>query len=158
VIANFGDSGIDFKAAGGQLFVKDTIVRGNGLTGIWVRPSSGAAKASIEHCRIEANQNGLFCEVNAVATVRDSVLSGNGAAACGAESNSSAELNVESCLIANNTNGINPNGGVIRVSNTTVTDNGVGLMTGTGSTLTRGNNTVEGNATNGTFTGTYSAK
>ena len=48
---------------------------------------------------------------------------------------------------------------VVRVSNTTVTDStGSGVASTSGQILSRGNNTVEGNATNGIFTGTFMAK
>lgn len=151
-------NGIYFGSAG-NLFVKDMIIRGNSNTGIWVAPASGSAKASIDHCRIEANLFGLAGDPNAVSTIRDSVLSGNLTAAV-VTSSASTEVNVEDCLVANNTSGlVTLTAGTIRVSNTTVTDNGTGLdATLGGSLLSRSNNTVEGNGTNGTFTGTYSAK
>lgn len=75
-----------------------------------------------------------------------------------------AELNVENCLAANNAAvgivaaGVG-NGGRVRVSNSTSTDNSQGVATfNNGQVLSRQNNTVEGNGTDGTFTGTYSAK
>ena len=53
-----------------------------------------------------------------------------------------------------------PGTSVIRVSNTTVTNNNIGLTFNPGgSILTRGNNTVEGNSSfDGTFTGSYQPK
>jgi nitrous oxidase accessory protein NosD len=97
---------------------------------------------------------------NAAITVRDSVASGNSNDGFVAEAN--GELNIENCVAANNggTGVYSQNVGFVRLSNTTVTDNATGIFWGPGSIIfTRGNNTVEGNtATNGTFTGTYSAK
>ena len=72
------------------------------------------------------------------------------------------ELNAEGCLVANNYyEGLASltAGTVLRVSNCTVTDNDTGLFADvTSSLLSRSNNTVEGNGTDGSFTGTYSAK
>jgi hypothetical protein len=63
--------------------------------------------------------------------------------------------------IAHNVTGINAgNGGVVRVSNSTITANTFGIATqGTGSVLSRtpANNTLEGNTTDGSFTGTFAA-
>jgi hypothetical protein len=156
VITGSANNGIRF-ASSGNLFVKDTIIRGMGNVGIWVIPSSGTARASIDHCRLEGNGYGLFSDLNGATTVRDSVASGN--SLYGFLAQSGGELNIESCVAANNVTGIASfNGGtLVRVSNTTVTDNGTGLGGG-GSLLSRGNNTVEGNTSDGTFSGTYLAK
>jgi hypothetical protein len=168
VIAGFAGSdpahgnGISF-AAGGQLFVKDTTIRNNGWVGIWVIPTTGTAKASINHCRMEGNGHGLISHLNAFTTVRDSVASGNSGIGLGAQfSPPGGELNIEDCLVANNVTGIqSKNGALVRVSDTTVTDNGTGIDTfpiNAGTILSRGNNTVEGNGTDGSFSGTYTAK
>ena len=152
-------SGIYFGTAG-QLFVKETIIRGNAVMGIYVIPSSGTAQASVDHCRLEQNQWGLAPNGiggSAQATIRDSVASGNSFA--GLQTMNSGELNAEGCLVANNLIGLNSTGGVLRASNCTVTDNITGLHTTiSGSLVSRSNNTVEGNTPNGSFTGSYSAK
>jgi len=50
-------------------------------------------------------------------------------------------------------------GSVARVSNSTVVGNGTGLAAALGGLLlTRVNNTIENNTTNGVFTGTFLAK
>lgn len=50
-------------------------------------------------------------------------------------------------------------GATVRVSNSTITENDFGLFAGAGaSLLSRGNNTVEGNTTDGGFTGVFAAK
>ena len=152
-------SGI-YMTASGNLFVKDTLIRGNGNEGIWIIPASGTVKASINHCRIEGNQFfGLVSELGVQATVQNSVASGNGSAGFLAENG--GEINIENCVAANNGTGIESDGAgtTTRVSDTTVTDNGNGLVAmTTGALLSRGNNTVEGNTTNGAFTSTYTAK
>jgi nitrous oxidase accessory protein NosD len=161
VVANFGGNGILF--GNGLLFVKDTVVRGMGGTGsgfgIWITPNSTVVKASIDHCRIEANQIGIFCNPKAIATVRHSVLAGNANTGAALGGDATAELNLENCVVANNLAGVGSDTGTVRVSNTTITDNGTGLYSlNGGSLVSRSNNTVEGNGTNGAFTGTYAAK
>jgi hypothetical protein len=142
-----------YSTSAGQLFVEDTFIRGNGYAGILVFPASGSAQASVNHCRLEANQSGRFATSNTQVTISSSVASGNSIGIM----LEGSEVNAEQCLIANNSiYGIARYGGTARVSNCTVTDNLTGLS-GT-SILSRGNNTVEGNVTDGTFSGSYSAK
>lgn len=153
----FNGNGINF-ASNGHLFVKDTIVRNNSTYGVYVAPATLTAQASIDHCRVENNEFGVYSASSASTTVNESVLSGQTLAGAGAIG--TGELNLESCLVANNGFGIISNAGTtVRVSNTTVTDNETGLDAIGGNLLSRSNNTVEGNGiTNGTFTGTYGAK
>jgi hypothetical protein len=160
VIAGFAGSGKGiFFASAGELFVKDTVVRGNGNTGVFVAPSSGTARASLDHCRLEQNGScGLDAFSSASVTVRDSVASGNTGRGMLAEFG--GELNAEGCLVATNGTGLESDGAssILRASNCVVTDNGTGLVTSAGGALvSRSNNTVQGNTTKGTFTTTYSA-
>jgi hypothetical protein len=148
-----------YLGSAGKLTVKDTIVRRCGSWGIEVAPMSGAATASVDHCRFEGNQFGLLASMNAAVTARDCVSSEN--FNVGFYASSGGELNLESCLSANNDFGIGSSGSgsLVRVSNSTVTDNvTMGLTTDTGGLLTsRTNNTLRGNGTNGSFTGTFGA-
>ena len=159
VISGFVN-GLNFLSTG-QLFVKDTIVRNNSNFGIAVNAASGTPKASLDRCRLEGNLDGLAVTRGST-TIRDSVASGNSVGFAGSSSGSSVELNIENCLAANNTgSGILSQAATatVRVSDTTVTDNLNGLsQTSGGVMLSRSNNTVEGNGTDGTFTGTYTAK
>jgi hypothetical protein len=167
VIANFSGSdtstgsGIYFGSAG-NLFVEDTAVLNNSYAGLWVVPSSGTAKASFVHCRAENNKEGFISDGGGggagSVTICDSVASGNQFDGFIVERN--GELNLEDCGSANNGFGISAfTGGLVRVSNATVTDNATGLYNGGGTLLSRGNNTLEGSTSaNGTFTSTYAAK
>ena len=159
VIANFGignatqGNGIYFDGAG-SLFVKDTTIQNNGLNGLLIR--GGSLKASIDDCRIEGNQTGVLVD-GAIATVCNTTSSGS--SAVGFAVVSGGEINLENCVAANNGIGIETlTSGLVRVSSSTVTDNSTGLSDASGSLLSRGNNTVEHNGTDGTFTGSYSAK
>ncbi len=154
-------NGIFFNSPG-QLFVKDTVVRANGSGGIYVFPTAPGAFASIDHCRTEQNYQGVVADATgggfAIVTVRDSVASGNSADGFAAIF---GELNVENCLSANNIGtGVSSQvaGAIVRVSNSTITDNGTGISAGAStSILSRSDNTVRGNTTKGAFTGTFSA-
>ena len=170
VIDGFSGPGIAFNSAG-QLFVKDTTVRNcrqSGVNmGISIGTRSGKTTAFIDHSRLEKNDFGLVALGNANVTVRDSVAAGNGIgfAVTASGPGSAAEMNIESCVATGNeigilsTSGFAGGGALVRVSNSTVTNNGTGVIdTEGGMTLTRGNNTVEGNAKDGAFTGKFEAK
>ena len=125
-----------------QLYVKDTICRRNS-TGI----ACLAGRGSLDHVRLEQNGTGLLVSKSGTqVSIANSVASGNG---FGLYAFSSvAELKIEACLVANNVfSGIqSQDGAAVRVSNSTVTNNGTGLVNVNGSTLeSRGNNTVRGN-------------
>lgn len=161
-------TGIDCSSSG-KLFVLDTIVRNCSQEGIRVAPNSGTLIAAIERSRLDKNHDGLAVG-NVPSTIvrvsiKDSIAVGQTNVGLRADTQSGgvSELNVESCLVANNRLGIFSfqNGGLttVRVSNTTVTDNtGVGVSSVAGQILTRGNNTVEGNSPDGAFSGTFTAK
>jgi hypothetical protein len=160
VIANFlgsnntGD-GIVFSSTG-HLFVKDTIVRNIAYVGVFLA-GGATSTASIQHCQFDQGEFGVSVSgAGNVATVRDSAATGMTGQGFGAQNG--GELNIESCVAANNDVGIIAfSTSTVRVSNTTVTNNVSGIATA-GAVLSRGNNTVEGNGTNGSFSGTYSAK
>ena len=162
IVNGFGTA-IEFQAAG-HLYVKDTILRENSGVALDVRAPSGLAAASVERSRIEGNNLGLWVSNGGKASVRDTVASGNSNTGflVSVGAGSPGELNIEGCLIANNGNGIRSSGavGTVRVSTSIITDNTAGLVQdGSGTLLSRVNNTLEGNGldTSGTI-GTYTAK
>jgi hypothetical protein len=145
---NFGNNGI--------LEVKDSIFRGN-VTGIHVE---GTALTVIDRVRVEGNNgDGIDAFDGAKVTVRNSLIAGNGGTGTFAFSTGlglgPAELNVERCVISNNAAGVVSESdstfiASIRISNSTVTDNTVGLRNNgaPAALLSRSSNTVEGNGTN----------
>ena len=164
-VAGFlSSAGVVFIGAG-TLEVKDSIMTGNS-TGIVIDPSSGTAVATIDHVRLEGStHDGLDVESGSKVTIRNSMAFGNGTGFLVLTGSAVAsELNVENCVASNNNVGIEAAevfGAVtVRVSNSTVTGNLTGLSAlGTmPSLLSRGNNTVEGNGNEGSFTGTYIPK
>ena len=165
VINGFANIGVFMSlSAASDLYVADTIVRSVTGSGIYLSSSSGTANVSIVRTRIENSNYGIFAAANVRANVKDTIAAGNGGAGFIANPFSTpVELNLEGCVASGNTTGISASSSsgtaVVRVSNCSVTGNGSGVSTGTnGSTLSRGNNTLEGNTTNGTFSGTYTAK
>jgi hypothetical protein len=154
VISNFTQRGINYQSNGNnQLVVKDSIIRENGAAGILVQPSAGgAARATIEHTRLEGNQNGLAVLENAVVTIRDSVMAGNGVNGVTVSTGvSSPQVSVENCLMAYNSDtGLKVTGTKANVflSGSTVTGNDTGLLTsGGGDILSYGDNNIAGNIT-----------
>ena len=152
VINGMGSNGIA-DSSSGNLFVKDTVIRNCGTFGVQLYGSS-AAHASLSHVWLENDLTGLLVNYG-VTSISNSVISGNTNDGIGA--GASAEVNVESCQIANNgRNGIGIVSGTIRVSNSTVTDNTkYGLYQNGGTLYSRQNNTVAGNVggdTSGTIT------
>ncbi|HZS05078.1 MAG TPA: NosD domain-containing protein [Blastocatellia bacterium] len=146
--------------ADSRLFLSGTVVKGCG-TGVFIGTSSGEVKAAIENCRIEENSIGLNSATNARVTARGSLFAGNSSRGIlGAPvSTIGSDLTLEGCVISGNAIGIETHVAAnIRVSNSTVTNNGTGLSVLGGTILTRGNNTVENNSSNGSFSGTYTAK
>jgi hypothetical protein len=187
-VINGFQNGINFFT-GGELHLKDSIVRNGAGSGLFV--ISNAARAVVDHCRFERNSIGIEV-VDAHVTVRDSVAAGNSQFGFWARmftGGVTADLNIENCAAMGNGTGIaagiggtlgtfaivsvansnvsNNSGagiqtltnGTVRVSNTTITRNAVGLdKTFGGVIFSRLNNTVEANDTNGTFTAPFSAK
>jgi len=167
VISGFNGTGIavDLTADGSYIFIKDTIIRNNGNSGIRIQTSTGTVTASIDNCRAERNAfHGFFASRNSRVTINRSVASGNSGIGFNARSDVSgetAELNCEECVSSNNIDGfdaIGTSSGVatMRVSHSTATNNtGFGFVqSGTGVFNTLGNNTVRGNGTptSGTIT------
>lgn len=165
-INKFGQYGIEFTPSGpSQLFVKDSIIRGNGIGsvggGILVKPAGGSAVASVDNVRLEKNVFGLRVEDSGQATVHDSVAASNGYAGFTARSTTAqAILNLDSIVtVANGTVGLRSDGAYSNVvlSNVRVTGNPNGLLTTAGGQIASfGNNTISGNTTDGAPTTSYS--
>jgi parallel beta helix pectate lyase-like protein len=115
-------------AGGGKTSINDTSLEGNAI-GLFV----GAAKASIRNCDSSANTSYGFYAYSTL-----------------------ARLNIESCLVEGNQIGITSDTAIVRVSNTTVSDNALGLQSlNGGQLLSRANNTLQDNDADGAFTGFF---
>jgi Right handed beta helix region len=156
-VSNFTGTAYSFTSVG-QVFFKDSSARSSGNGAVL---NNGSALASIDACRFERNTGAGLLISAGKASIRGSVASAN-ANGFEAVAGTSPELSIEKCLAANNTGiGVSADGAgtLVRVSNSTVTDNGTGLsQTNTATLVTRSNNTVEGNGAGNTSPGTYAAK
>jgi hypothetical protein len=136
--------------------------------GIKVAPSAatGVARVSIADTSLVKNGTGLFAQdIGPIAiTVRNSQFTQNTTNAINAVSSSGNGVTtlVEDVEVTHGLpggNGLTTSGAAarIRVSNSSIFGNSIGINAGAGSELcTFGTNRVTGNATNGTFTGTCS--
>lgn len=146
-----------------DLFVKDSDFTGNSSAGILVEVNAGTAQATIDHCRIEKSVTGIFAGRRSNVTIRDSIVAGNSTVGLFLKSQGASggpgELNIENCAVVYNGQGIACDGDnntavvVVRVSNTTIAGNVVGLQHWINSTIRSfGNNRLAGNATDNAFT------
>ncbi len=168
-------SGIIFQPnAPAKLIVTDSVIdsSGTGTTGAAIRvvPSgTGSAQVTLDHVKIVGNVFGVALDgtgstsgINA--TIRDSVAASNtqdGIVAVSAAGKAPIGVLVTNSASINNQFGIRSIGpGVtVRTDGSRVAGNGTGLATsGGGALLSAGNNTVEANAVNGAFTGSYAFK
>lgn len=162
-INGFSSHGVSFLATG-QLFMKDTTVANNTGEGVLIEPASGNATVSMDRCRLDGNSgSGLALANNTSVTIRDSVAVGNFRGfTAGTQVGQTMQLNIERCVSSTNVVGIFAADSAttkVRVSDTVVTGNSLGLQAfGAGTILSRGNNTVEGNGSLQAFTGSYAAK
>ena len=167
VITAFTNSGVSFvPIATAFLRVRDTVIRSIANFGLIVGTTgNGIAKVSV--ARSEASRNGFagfaFFGSGAAAVLHDCVLDGNTNAVT---SQNSSSVDVNACTISHSSIGISNDGtATIRVANTVIVENLTGLS-GTG-ILTRitgdptnpvKSNTLSGNGTAGTFSGTFTAE
>jgi hypothetical protein len=174
VITNFNGTsgyrtGILFDpTTNAQLFVVNSIISHNGSSGgitggIYIVPGSGVtANVSIDHSQINGNTFGIVADGRLGGGIKgaiiDSVVSGNTENGITAiSSGTSVVLTIDQTEVAGNLAGLfagGSNAGML-AGNNTVFNNTIGLDTANGGTLyTYGNNRVNGNTTNGAFTGT----
>jgi hypothetical protein len=162
--------GIKFEpTTNAQLFVSNSVISDNGASvgslsgGIYVVPGPGVtATVSIDHSQINGNYFGVVGDGRPGGTIgaliKDSVVSGNTENGITAiSSGSSVVFTIDQTAVSGNLAGLfagGSNAGML-VDNTSVFKNTVGLDAAGGGTLfTYGNNRVNGNTTNGAFTGT----
>ena len=145
----------------GTLYVKDTAIRnwdvGIKAEGFYLQTDKFGlgAELTLERVQLESNNIGLQVLQRHKATIRDSVISGNGTGlSVFAGDFHSAKMVIERCLIAySGGNGVESFGadpnypGVVVLSNSVVVNNSTGALHGAGGLLfSRHNNTIEGNA------------
>jgi hypothetical protein len=171
---NGGFIGIHFAPSVGSsaLVVSNTVISRNGYSGssltggIYVLPTVGVtAKVTVDHSQINGNYFGIVGDGRSGGTIEavisDSVVSGNTENAITAiSSGTSVVFLVDGTKVTENgAAGLYAGGSNVGIlaSSSTIFGNAIGVDTANGGTLySYGNNRVNGNKTNGTFTGTVS--
>jgi hypothetical protein len=163
VIRNFSGDGINFKpnsSALSQLFVSNTLLSDNSVSGIVINPAgSGTTNGVIDHVRTE--NNGDF-GINAISatqiinvTISDSVSANNGLSGVNANSTTQENVMVRNSTIANNAaNGcqaVNA-GASIRLTRSTITGNKLAgwIVVSSGTVTSYNDNNMDDNGTNNT--------
>jgi hypothetical protein len=133
------NSGIQFNS-GGRLLVRNCVIRGLGTAGIYVR-GGGAKRVFISDCTIANNFHGVFVRPGGAGSSRvqlDNVR---------IEGNSSSGIRAVG------------SGAIVRISNSTITNNGRGLAAlNNGKIVSFGNNVIIDNNVNGAPTSTIALK
>jgi parallel beta helix pectate lyase-like protein len=179
VISGFVNTGfIGFAPA--TYDFEDSEFRKNPTDGLDIEiNAAGTYVATASHCLFAGNGDGFLILGPVRATVADSISTNNtGAGFWSDGSGSFADLRLERCVSTFNTNGVRAGagtstvsrstldfnttgarseaGGVLRLGDTWITNNGTGVLAvGGGQVLTLGNNVVELNGTNGTWSGSF---
>jgi len=145
VISNATRQGIYDHRTGGQtkLFIKDSIVSGNGGTGIAVAPQ-GPTTTVLDNVYSENNLYGFGVSAGNSAVIIRSVFSGNTTA--GVVADGGAQLVVNNSTISHNGIGVQ-SAQTVRLSNNDIAFNTTAVL---GSSGTFGNNRFSGNGTIGT--------
>jgi parallel beta helix pectate lyase-like protein len=139
----------------GNLIVRDSIARHNGVSIYIFAPPGEVAKASIDSCRLEGNISyGISVSSRAQATVSDTVATGPGGTGfyVSGAGGTPAQLNCDRCVASNLATGFVSEGAVnvvMRVGRSTATNNGSGFVNlGATFKVLTGTNMVDGNSTN----------
>jgi len=157
IFGGFLQNGIDFEnTAAANLFVRSSQISDNTTGfGILVKPQGAVlANVSLDNVRLDRNLAGLRVEDGGKATVEDSVAhanNGNGFVAVSA--GTAAEINlIRSVASSTLTNGVATSGALakINMAYSAVTDNGTGINTSAGGTITGTSPGTNLNAGNGT--------
>jgi hypothetical protein len=144
------------------VFVTDTVVS-NSAGGIAAKnAAAGNVLVSVQRTTLTQNTGfGLKADGSGagaiIANVSDSLITGNGTGVLAAGGPSTSGIQVSRSSIVNNTIGAQATGapGFFFSSSNLITGNGTGVAsTGGGNLLTYKTNSVDGNFTNGAFTGT----
>jgi hypothetical protein len=164
-VQGYTGAGIGFTPSSGRglLQVSNSQVINNGF-GISVAPASGQiASVTLNGVEVAGNgNNGVSLAGPGVVagTMRDSLVASN--AVDGVQSTASQVFFTveESSIIANLSSGIHTTsaGSNLNVTASTVSANGTGIKATSGSIVSFGNNTLNGNGSDGAFTSTASLK
>lgn len=128
--------------------ITDTVVRYGGV-GIQIRNPGAPVRAVIDSCLFLANNgNAVLVRENASVVIRNSVAIGSNNHGF-SSADATARANIENCLSTDNVSmGFSCSYGLMRISNSVSTGNGLGVVANYGGTVELwGNNKVRGNTT-----------
>jgi hypothetical protein len=151
VVRGFANSGIAFSPNGAaSLFISDTTVTNNRGNGILV---TGTVNGALTRVTTSGNGVGIFASGAGVSLALTDTVAGNNSYGIGA---SGSAVMVRNSTVSSNAVGISADRmAVARVSQTTLTANGIGLQTTNGGqVLSFSNNNLSGNGTDGVATAT----
>jgi hypothetical protein len=164
VIFGFLQKGIFFEPnTGTRLCVNDTFIRSNNdpINGGAVLIAPGAAgnvSATFDGVRLERNLFGITANDRATVAIRNSVITGCGSSALAATAATAlATIDVDSCMLVENSTGASANGGQarVRLSNVTIMNNTIGVTAVSGGVVFSFiNNRIVANTTDGAPTST----
>jgi hypothetical protein len=139
LITQFTNAGIfDNRNGSGNLYIRNTVVRDNGGTGVAVVPASGTVDAVIDSSHLNRNNFGISAGASSRVVVNDSVFMGN--AVQGAHADGGGSLSIDRSVVSGNVTGIGADAGsAVRISNTDIMFNGTGIS---GNTLSFTNNRI----------------
>jgi hypothetical protein len=151
LVSDFTQRGLsDQRATGGKLFVKDSVFRNNGQSGIVVLPSSGSTRIDAVFDNVHSVGNGLAgiaIANGAKAMINRSVVSGNVNQGIDSEG-AGAETTVNNSVSSSNGTGlVTVGGGILRIRNSDIAFN---TTAASGAWVSFGNNALTGNGAAGT--------
>jgi hypothetical protein len=171
VVRNLVGNGIELLPnATSNLAISNTLVADNGVDGILLQPSgSGTVKAVFDRLEVHSNFNGIrvsggFSTGTVTATVTDSVVHNqnmsSGLLADSTAGRAPTNVMMIRSVSANNSSGIVAfANSTVRVSQSSLTANGVALLTsGGGSILSYADNNIDGNGSGETPSGSLARK
>jgi hypothetical protein len=144
----------DERTTGGQLFVRDTVIRSNSQSGMVIFPASGSTTidATLRGVHLLGNGNaGLAATYGATVTMTDSTASGNSFGIYVEQPAGTTRVFIADSLLSDNGVGLQlgPGTSAVRMSNVSITNNDNGVVNGGSGTLfSFGNNRVSGNTAN----------
>jgi hypothetical protein len=130
-----------------NVYIKDTIVRGNGAGtggGIFINPTGSAVvKASLDNVRMENNFTfGFKSQGTSTSEIANSVAAGNTAAGLSVF-NGAAALNINHSLVANNGTGLQCSNGTMRIGHSGIYGNTTAVTVAGALCFSFGNNTSD---------------
>ena len=159
VIDGFTQQGIfdNRSTAGGQLYISNTIVRNTTQSAVALLPSGGGSIVAMINNTLaqgSSSNSGFAFDGNSKGIIRNSFATGNTGSGFFANS-ATAEMTIDNSVGSHNGTGITATGGaVVRLLNSTLTNNTTSIpVAGQPLVQSNGQNVISGNGTNNLPTG-----